>query len=1221
MADAPLSTGVTAGPSSRPPRARRWLLGLALLLLLVGGGSVGWLWWRQPDLEKALDANQKGVGYMERYQYPEAVASFEEAVRQAPDWQPGRINLGIGLFNLARGQADKEKQEQTYKRAIAAFKDVLAHDKKNPHALFGLGLIYQEGFGRYKEAEPYFREVTEVDPNDAAAWFWLGQSLQEDDAQALKCFRRAVELDPNLSGALYGLQQKLRQTDDAKAADDLMARLTALKSADWVNPLDPKYNTDLGRYGQVIGRTAPAIATPVGPLPTFRLADNFRVKLRPGARWATARDFASDPVGELRARLRARFGGTLIVLDYNGDNRPDLFLAAAVAEDGKIGDLLLRHDADNQFTDVTVEAGLGGDSATVGAVAADFDNDGRTDLLLTGVGGVRLLRNNGKGGFEDVTRQAGLDKIDGVCLGACFIDLDQDGDLDLLVARYAGSAEKALVALKGETKATGGGIAVYLNVGEAPAASRNVDPPPLRPAFRAADLPGMPKDAGAVVAFAASDLDQDQDLDVLAVADGTAPTVVLNDRLLKFHNAALPEKLAGAAAWNGALILDVNHDERSDVLLIGPEQRPVLAVRQPTPPGAEVSKWFERGPIDAPPLLQAQAIDLDLDGWTDVVGLSRDRKPVLLHNEGQGLVERRNALGLDTDWPADLIAVACTDTDCDGYPDLLLWSEGSGLQLRTNKGNGNHGLKLRLSGHRRVEPAGFVVRCNVDGFGTRVIAQAGEFWTDAEYTTLAAGLGQSSQPLVMGLGRHREASLLRFRWPDICWQAEFNVPASSCGKDFGVLRLEESNRKETSCPILFAWDGRRFVFVTDFLGAGSVGECEPDGGHRLPRPEESVKIEPAQLAPLNGDYVLKIAEPMSEITYLDQLQLAVLDHPAGVRVYPDERFAAGGPPPTQDLIAFRDEIFPVKATDHHGRDVTAALRRWDRDTVSDFGRRAWLGFAEEHAVTLDFGDRLAKFGPRDRLVLCLAGWTDYPYPESIWAAHQAGVEMLPPVLERKTADGRWEKVADAGFPAGLPRLMTLDVTGRFGGPRCEVRLRTNLHVFWDQVFVAPVLETVGAGQGSGTVRGTVLEVKEAALAARGLMKEYSPDGREPTLYDYDRLDSFPVSRLSGRLTRYGDVTELLRTRDDRFVIFGAGDELSVRFDAGRLPPLPDGWQRSYVLRTSGYCKDASLFTAHGDTVEPLPFRAMSNYPYRDDEKHPDPEYDRKWNTRLVGPRR
>ena len=114
---------------------------------------------------------------------------------------------------------------------------------------------------------------------------------------------------------------------------------------------------------------------------------------------------------------------------------------------------------------------------------------------------------------------------------------------------------------------------------------------------------------------------------------------------------------------------------------------------------------------------------------------------------------------------------------------------------------------------------------------------------------------------------------------------------------------------------------------------------------------------------------------------------------------------------------------------------------------------------------------------------------------------------------------------------------------------------------------------------------------------------------------------FPASGPSGRLTRYGDVTDLLRAADDRFVIFGPGDDLSVRFDAGRLPSLPDGWKRSYVLRTRGYCKDASPFTAHGETVEPLPFRAMTNYPYPASEKHPHPDYDRQWNTRRVGRQR
>jgi hypothetical protein len=136
------------------------------------------------------------------------------------------------------------------------------------------------------------------------------------------------------------------------------------------------------------------------------------------------------------------------------------------------------------------------------------------------------------------------------------------------------------------------------------------------------------------------------------------------------------------------------------------------------------------------------------------------------------------------------------------------------------------------------------------------------------------------------------------------------------------------------------------------------------------------------------------------------------------------------------------------------------------------------------------------------------------------------------------------------------------------------------------------------------------------------MKEFSPDGRQPTIYDHDLLESVPTAGPAGNLTRLGDVTELLRERDDRFVIFGPGDEVTVRFDARKLPPLPAGWTRSFVLRTWGYCKDGGPFTAHGDTVEPLPFAAMSNYPYGPDEHYPrtpsHDDYRRRFNTRRVG---
>src|SRR5262249_14805698 len=98
--------------------------------------------------------------------------------------------------------------------------------------------------------------------------------------------------------------------------------------------------------------------------------------------------------------------------------------------------------------------------------------------------------------------------------------------------------------------------------------------------------------------------------------------------------------------------------------------------------------------------------------------------------------------------------------------------------------------------------------------------------------------------------------------------------------------------------------------------------------------------------------------------------------------------------------------------------------------------------------------------------------------------------------------------------------------------------------------------------------------------------------------------------------------ELLTERDDCFVIFGPGDEVDVQFDATKLPPLPEGWTRSFVLRTWGYCKDCAPFTANGDTVEPLPFAAMKSYPPGPGERFPDTpkhrDYLRNYNTRRMG---
>jgi hypothetical protein len=383
-----------------------------------------------------------------------------------------------------------------------------------------------------------------------------------------------------------------------------------------------------------------------------------------------------------------------------------------------------------------------------------------------------------------------------------------------------------------------------------------------------------------------------------------------------------------------------------------------------------------------------------------------------------------------------------------------------------------------------------------------------------------------------------------------------------------------------------------------------------------PDRDEAIAITTEQLRSDRGSYRIRIAEPMDETAYLDHLTLDVVDRPPGLSCVPDERFVAKGLRPTGRLIAWKQTIEPVRATDLAGHDLTDVLHAWDRRTADDFSRlEGWNGYAEEHGIVLDFGDRFSRLGPGEQLTLCLAGWTEYPFSQTNYAAATAGVDLRLPVLERLRDDGRWTVLeADAGCPAGLSRMTTLDLTGKLTGPRCVLRLRTNLECYWDQGFVA-----IREAKPELTV--TSLPVAKAVLGYRGYTLESSPDGRMPLLYDYATIVPMPLARMSGQLTRYGDVTSLLERDDDQLALIGSGDEVRVDFDGGHVPALPPGWTRSYVLRAVGYCKDADLATATGDTVGPLPWRGMAAYPFGPQGKRPeDPAYRaylRAFQTRTV----
>src|SRR5262249_35786124 len=161
------------------------------------------------------------------------------------------------------------------------------------------------------------------------------------------------------------------------------------------------------------------------------------------------------------------------------------------------------------------------------------------------------------GKFEDVSAKAGLEQLKTVCLGAAFVDLDQDGDLDLVIAQYA-ALQSALAILKGEGT-EGAGLAVFLNGGEALPAAAGQSAALTTNFTRKKESDGLLGEPAPAVGLVVADFDLDHDLDLLVLADRTPASVVVNDRLLRFHRQALPETLVPRGTWNGGLVLDVNH--------------------------------------------------------------------------------------------------------------------------------------------------------------------------------------------------------------------------------------------------------------------------------------------------------------------------------------------------------------------------------------------------------------------------------------------------------------------------------------------------------------------------------------------------------------------------------------------------------------------------------------------------------------------------------------
>jgi tetratricopeptide (TPR) repeat protein len=1123
--------------------------------------------------EAAYRANNIGVALLEQYATKEAADSFTRALEIKPDLIIARINLSIALYYLPdAGGAKREAQK------------ALSQDPNRPQPHYILGLIARSQ-NQFDEAIAEFQKVLKIDPDDIGSHINVGQILsqQKKYPEAIAAFRKAIVLEPFNETALYNLGILLTRTGDKAEAQRVLKKFQELKESGAGTTIGTNY-LEGGHYAEAVVSTGiePELVDHNSPNVVF--TDATQEFLPKDTRVATNRRKSSAGFEPAMLETNAR-AEAIVLFDYDGDGDLDVF-------DASSSQRLLRNDG-GKFTDVTQGSGLSltDTQYCFAAVAGDYDNDARPDLFVLRFADNRfiLYHNDGDGHFSDRTKQTGLDMpvLKGSpYFSAAFVDVDHDGDLDIFVVGPTN------ILFRNNGNGTFSDITDAAKVSAANSFSSS-----------SAIIP--------------TDFDNRRDVDLFLLPRSNPPSLFRNLRDGTFRDVAKEVGLDDQGAFWCAAAGDINKDGFTDFFM-SIDTRAVFAMND-----AHNHFKLRPAPADAKQAMAAQFLDYDDDGLLDLIVLTT-KGMRLWRNAGNDFVDvSQRALpdafrNLDASFGnrgmfSGQTAFASGDLDNDGDTDLVLRGPGGQLKiLRNDGGNKNHSIKIDL--HGRIS--------NKSAVEAKVEMRAGSLYQKLEvYSTSPA---PAPADLIFGLGKREMPDVVRVLWPAGIVQAETEFAAHQNIASFISLNITELDRKPSSCPYLYTWNGERFEFVTDFMGGGEMGYLEEPGvsepgavatgsrrpaRYNTPDPDEYVRITADQLREKDGRYELRVTNELEESMFVDRLQLIALAHPEGTEVYPNEGMS--DPPKPFKLFVTHNARPPLSAIDDHGNDVLDLILKMDRRWPADFKLDRIRGYADQHTLRMKLAD-----GPESRVVLLLTGWTDYAWSSDNVAATQAKKEMTLPSIQVKNGKGNWHTVIeDIGIPVGRPQTVTVDLTGKFLSADREVRLVTNMRIYWDQILV-------DTSDGKAPVQINRLPPARADLRWRGFSAEVTPDGREPFGYDYRQVSfTSPWKVMTGRYTREGDVRELLLKSDDMFVVSRPGDEISLSFDAKVLPPLPAGWTRTFLLYADGFSKEMDINSASPDQLAPLPFHGMSRYPYPATEHYPLTDerrkYLEKYNRRLV----
>ena len=1119
------------------------------------------------DPAEVLTIRTVGLAYLEENRLDEAAVEFERLVEMAPREPLGYANLGLTYLRMGRLSEAQVEVSRALELEPAA-----------PDVRLILAEIFLAQ-DRTDDARATLEAALEADPQHVKILYALA-SMDADIGDSAAAARQASALGQVVELQPANVAARVEQVSALLTSGDASAAAVGLEDLRQLVPEFPVEGQDLfdaalvaARAGDAPGARGPALAfhnvmrtTPAYQRGLMDLRGPGGVLV--GFPLVTFSETFGTEVRDAETVLAAlRFtDATDIVGIPAGSGAANTGVLAFADYDGDgdrdlfVGGRLLQNEITG-FVDVTQVAGLASGQPSA-ALFGDYDNDGFLDLYVAADGEGRLYRNARDGSFSDVTSSLGLSVPAGAPL---FLDFDQDGDLDLSVSGASGG-----FLLRNNLDGSFTDVTSRAGIGNA--------------------------GAGGSMAF--GDFDDDDDIDFVVSADGRQARVYDNERLGRF--AARPEGLGSYAAGTGiSSVGDYNNDGFLDVLVAPRGGRAVELYLN------ESGTTF--GADDRPTALLASArdfdvhdaafIDFDNDGWLDVllVGESGDEGVIRLF---------RNAAAGQFDDVSDLLPdvpplrrIATGDFGDDGDLDIFVsTADGAARLLRNDGGNANRYLKMQLVGLSTGSG-----KNNHFGLGAKLEVRAGGLYQ----TRVVTG-----PDIHIGLGQHARADVVRVRWPNGVPQNLFYPGANQSVVEEQILK--------GSCPFLYTWDGEAFTFVTDLMWKSALGMpmglMAAGGTEYAPaRPsQEYLRIPGEALRERDGRYEMRVTGELWEVFYIDEVDLVVVDHPDSVDVFVDERFVWPEPDAPLSLHQVSEKRRPLSAVDQLGRDVLPELLASDDNYVTSFEPDRYQGVSEVHDLVLDLG----AFDTDESVELYLRGWI-FPTDASINVAisQSEELETVMPHLEVVGVGGDWVTVVPVmSFPSGKNKTVIQDLTGLFPTDDHRVRLRTNMNIYWDEAFVS-------VGSPRAQVVMNRLEPTEADFRYRGFSRQYRKGGRfGPHWFDYEVVsEESPWRPIQGSYTRYGDVLPLIGEADDRYPIMGPGDELAILFDAGPVPPLPEGWSRDFLIYTEGWIKDADVNTADGWRVEPLPFHGMSRYPYGEDEAYPFPELFDVYHTREAVP--